>query len=181
MNAVAELPKRQWIPGWEIPEKYGKFHPPPSQRVYAFKPKRGVLVTLQADAFPVKDNPLDGQRPLAWKVKPETVQNPQKWITLTYDQAVRAVEICRERDWPVKKGVAAVIDTDHFTKVQLAKLASAPESFPVHRNASPASVVEEPKFDAVTADFFASAQKATAPAAPVATKTAAKPEAAKVG
>lgn len=181
MNAVAEPIKRQWIPGWEIPEKYAKFHPPHSQRVYAFKPRRGVIVTLQADAYPIKENPLDGQNHLAWKVRPETVQNPQKWITLTYEQAVKAVEICRERDWPVKKGVAAVIDTDNYSKVQLAKLASAPEAFPVGRRAAPSFTADEPKFDAATEAFFASAQKSTAPVAAPAPKQAAKAEVAKVG
>jgi hypothetical protein len=172
---MEQTKRREWVPIWEIPEKYGKFHPPHSMRVYAFKPKSGKIVTLYADAIPTKENLFDGQAPLGWRVLPNTVQNPQKWVTLTFEQAKKAADLCRANDWPLKKGVAAVIDPDQWSKVQLAKIFTAPEIFVTKRGMFTAAPTEEAKWDDSAAAFFASARKsADAPAAQKASASPAK-------
>lgn len=157
--------KKMWTPNWEVSSRYDKFHPPPSARPWAFKPKSGKIVNLDAD-YNIRPNTMDGQRPQSWSRINGTTKNPHRWIELTWEQVQKAAVICRERQWPLKKGVAAVIDRDQYIKSQLAELAAAPEVYLTGQAPVDSIVKTEAVYDKATEAFFADVAKETAPAAP---------------
>lgn len=173
-TAPATERKRKTItPNWEIQTRYDKLNAPVEVRPWAFKPKSGKIVNLDAK-YAVIDNPLDGQRPKSWRLIPGSASNFHNWITLSWEQVQTVAKICREKDWPLKKGVAAVIDRDAFLKSQLAALAAAPEVYLSHTSQGRVEAAAAPTYDKATEAFFADVAKESAPAKPAAAKSEAK-------
>lgn len=165
-TAVASPPRRNWTPSWELVARHYRMLPPAEVKVWGFKYKSGKIVDMQADYAP-RQNPMDGQRPLGWAMVAGSVKNKNRLITMTHEQAKQAVSIAREKDWPVKKGVAAVIDRDEFSKNQLAALARSPDVYltPLYVSVA-ANTVQDGKqaWTKESEDFFSGVAKEMKPA-----------------
>lgn len=173
MGTMTEKPRRTWTPLWETHGRSARMLSPPEIRPWAYDYKTGKLIDLPAN-YNKRENLTDAQRPVAWSRVPRSEVNKEKLITLTWEQVQKAMALCREKDWPIKKGVAAVINRDDFLKSQLALLVGSPETY--LRNPSYAGPDAKPdeEWGKASEDFFASVAKDTAPAK--ATVAATKPD-----
>lgn len=154
---TTEKTRRYWTPPWEVAFARKPYLPPFHIRPWSFKAKTGKIVELQAEYVPTKQNPMDGQRPFEWAVRNGSDKNPHASVTFDYETAKKIVELCREKQWPMKKGVAAMIDRDNFSKKQLAAIASAPEIFIRGDKSAESVAVVDPVYDDSTEAFFDSA------------------------
>ena len=154
--------KRNWTPAWEIHGRYDRMKAPHEVRPWGFKPKSGRIVTLECE-YRIVPDPFDAQRPKKWIPIANTTQNTKKYIELTYEQVVKVAEICRAKKWPVKNGVASVIDRDGFLKSQLAALAAAPEVYFSERSTQNVEVKTEAQYTKATDDFFAKIEREAKP------------------
>ena len=171
---MTTIAQRNWTPAWEIHGRYDRMQPPCEVRPWAFKPKSGRIVNLECEYRIVPDQ-FDAQRPKKWIPIANTTNNANKYIELTYEQAVKVAEICRAKNWPVKNGVASVIDRDKYLKSQLAALAESREVYFSERSIQNAEVQTEAQYTKATDDFFAKIEREAKPAAE---KPAATPKAA---
>lgn len=154
--------KRNWTPAWEIHGRYDRMKPPCEVRPWAFKPKSGRIVNLECE-YRIVPDAFDAQRPKKWIPIANTVQNANRYIELTYEQAVKVAEICRAKKWPVKNGVASIIDKDKFLKSQLAALAEAPEVYFSERSTQNVEARSEAQYTKATDDFFAKIEREAKP------------------
>lgn len=154
--------RRYKTPQWEIRDKFPGSVAPCEIRPWAFSSKSGWLVDLQCKYARKHDGNNTGIT-LGWsRMAGDKPLNPHDFITLSWEQAQRVVALSREKDLPLNKCVAAVIDIDSFSKNQLAELAQSPAVWAVKKDA-PGTVKRTAEFDATTEAFLAEAKAATAP------------------
>lgn len=157
--------RRYWTPPWETRQATDRTIPSPEVRPWSFRASNGKIVDLQV-SYQQVPNLMDHQRPIKWQRVPGAEpRNPHKNILLSWDQAQKVASLSRERDWPLNKCVAAVIDTDEIAKSQLAALAKAPSIWAVTRATAVGAKVEAKYDDSVKA-FLAEAKAGVTPAAP---------------
>lgn len=157
-----ETNRRYKTPQWEIRDKFPGSVAPCEIRPWAFSSKSGWLVDLQCKYARKHDGNNTGIT-LGWsRMAGDKPLNPHDFITLSWEQAQRVVALSREKDLPLNKCVAAVIDLDAYSKNQLAELAQSPAVWAVKKDA-PGTVKRTAEFDATTEAFLAEAKAATAP------------------